>query len=356
MAQRAKIFISTVVISLFGMIFLATPALSATSLLFSTLSVTTESEQSFDVAISIDPQGVKNFTTKVELTYQADLLEVTSFRFASGLISVIQPGYDLVDNTNGVLIKTAGFPGGTTEVKTLGTVSFRTKKDGNGTISVSGNSFSLDVNNEDVFSPSFPSVAVTVNPPEPTEPPQPLEPPEPAEVPEEPPQPPEPVEEPEGEPQPSELEEEPAEEPEAESIENSISELLNEEGKVIGYEGTVNIPHSVVDIFVDYSGDFERMESNERGEWQWLLPEDVEPGEHAILIRATHPSDDLKFVIDTKQLRVSSESLFDITIEAVEEVSPEEKKFPVVWVFAVVGAVVGVGFVWYVMKRRKRNL
>jgi len=155
-----KIIITTMLL----LAFIAMPALSATDLLFSTLSVKTDEGKSFNVAICIDPKGVKNYTAKVELKYPVDLIEITGFSFSSGWMQVAQPGYDLIDNAGGVMIKTAGYPGGVSDKKTFGNISFKAKKAGYGTISVSGNSLSLDANNQNIFSSSsFPVIAVNID-------------------------------------------------------------------------------------------------------------------------------------------------------------------------------------------------
>jgi len=132
---------------------LSFPALAATTVSFSPASVSVNPGQSFNLTINVDPQAVKNYTAKIELHFPADLLEVTSFNFdGSGWMAWNQPGYDLTDNTNGILIKTAGYPGGFNSPATFGTVSFSAKKAGSGTIQTGSNCLTLDANNQNVFS------------------------------------------------------------------------------------------------------------------------------------------------------------------------------------------------------------
>ena len=149
---------------------IAAPALAATSVSFTPVNVSVKQGQTFTLTIGINPQGVKNYTAKTELHYPAGLLEVKSFTFAPSWMPLAQPGYDLTDNTNGVLIKTAGYPGGLSSATTFGTVSFLAKKSGNGTIALNSNSFALDANNQNVIGSATVQTAVAISAPAPTSP------------------------------------------------------------------------------------------------------------------------------------------------------------------------------------------
>jgi len=162
MFKAAKIIIFTILISLFGSVFAADTASAFTDLSFSALAVEVMEGESFDIVVSIDPKGIKNYTAKIELNYPPDLLNVSSFKFDRGWISVSQTGYDLVDNSSGVLVKTAGYPGGIADKKSFGTVSFKAKKTGTGNITVSENSLSLGANGKNLITRLFPRIAVAV--------------------------------------------------------------------------------------------------------------------------------------------------------------------------------------------------
>jgi hypothetical protein len=135
-----------------GTIFLAGTALAATSFSFSSTAFNVAQGQSFVLRTTVDPQGTANYTVKLELQYPADILEVRLFTLGNSWMPVSQPGYDLIDNTSGVLIKSAGYPGGLSSSATFGTVSFYAKKSGNGTIQTTNNSFALDANSQNVLS------------------------------------------------------------------------------------------------------------------------------------------------------------------------------------------------------------
>ena len=60
---------------------------------------------------------------------------------------ISQEGYDSIDNTNGLLIKTAGYPGGITSAKTIGTVTFKALNDGQAAIQLTSDTFALNAQN-----------------------------------------------------------------------------------------------------------------------------------------------------------------------------------------------------------------
>lgn len=151
----------TIALVALGVAVLALPAWAATTVSFSPASVSTTQGKSFNVTVTVNPQGVSNYTEKIELNYPADILQVNSFSFASNWMALSQSGYDLVDNANGVLIKTAGYPGGLSSAVTFGTVSFYAKKAGSGTIKVGSGALALDANNQNVLS-GTPGVSVVV--------------------------------------------------------------------------------------------------------------------------------------------------------------------------------------------------
>lgn len=123
--------------------------------------------QIFSVSIFVNPQGEDVYTTKVELKYPASLLTVESFSFNDAWLQLKQPGYDLIDNAGGTLIKTAGYLGGLSSQAKLGTVVFRAKSAGSATISIGSNSMVLDANNDDVFNNVLAQSVLTLSTPQP---------------------------------------------------------------------------------------------------------------------------------------------------------------------------------------------
>lgn len=159
-----KKLLFTISLTALGIAVLAVSVMAATTVSLSPVSVSAVSGKSFNVVVAINPQGVNNYTEKIELTYPADVLEVRSFSFGSNWMALSQSGYDLVDNANGVLIKTAGYPGGISSSATFGTISFYAKKAGSGTIKLGNGSLALDANNQNVLS-GAPSISVAITAP-----------------------------------------------------------------------------------------------------------------------------------------------------------------------------------------------
>ena len=105
----------------------------------------------FSVNLYVNPQGSNVYTARVELNFSSDVLEATGFSFGSGWLPITQSGYDLVNNSNGTLTKTAGFPGGISGSTYFGTVTFRAKTAGSANISVLSGTKLYDASNQNTF-------------------------------------------------------------------------------------------------------------------------------------------------------------------------------------------------------------
>ena len=169
-----------IALTILGGIILSSPVFAATTISLSPTAVNITAGQTFNLNVAVDPQGVKNYTVKLELKYPADLLEVKSFTLSSNWTAFIATGYDTTienANTNGVLIKTAGYPNpGLSSAVTFGTVSFLAKKAGSGIIQTGTGSLALNASSQNVFSGSAQAsvtiAAVIPPPPPPLPPPQ----------------------------------------------------------------------------------------------------------------------------------------------------------------------------------------
>lgn len=168
-SNGVKKYLFAIILGAFGAMAIVAQALAATSVSFTPVSVSVRQGQTFTLTIGVNPQGAKNYTAKTELHYPADLLEVKSFTFAPSWMPIAQPSYDLTDNTNGVFIKTAGYPGGLSSATTFGTVSFLAKKSGNGAITLDSNSFALDANNQNVIGNATVQTVVAISASTPTQ-------------------------------------------------------------------------------------------------------------------------------------------------------------------------------------------
>ena len=154
----------TTLIGIFGAFAFALPALAATTASLSPATLNAVPGQRIDVIISVNPQGTANYAEKLEINYPADSLEVASFAYSSNWMALTQSGYDSVDNTNGVLVKTAGYPGGITAPTVFGTVSFTAKKAGNGMIKIGSTSLAFEASGQTPIVGSGASFTITAPP------------------------------------------------------------------------------------------------------------------------------------------------------------------------------------------------
>jgi len=153
--------ILTITLATLGLLAFCNITLAATVVSLSPSSISISPGQSFNVSVSVNPQGINNFVEKIELKYPADILQVNSFTLGSAWMALTQTGYDLTDNTNGVLLKSAGYPSGLSSATNFGTVSFSAKKAGKGIISIGGNSVAFEANSQSAINGSPISVAIT---------------------------------------------------------------------------------------------------------------------------------------------------------------------------------------------------
>ncbi|MDO8751994.1 MAG: hypothetical protein Q7J22_00350 [Candidatus Wolfebacteria bacterium] len=154
-------------------------AQTLSSLSISPTAINATKGQAFTILVNLTPAG-KNYTTKVGLDYPANLVRLNSFTFANGWMPLAQPGYDLIDNTSGKMLKTGGFPGGVATLQLFGTASFTALQSGSGSVKANVDSFSLDSENKNTLSAALPSVSLKVSAPAtaPTPTPTPTEEPE----------------------------------------------------------------------------------------------------------------------------------------------------------------------------------
>ncbi|MCL4405973.1 MAG: hypothetical protein M1586_00470 [Patescibacteria group bacterium] len=107
--------------------------------------------QSFQVDINIFPGESRVYTVKAVIDYPAEYLRLTSFNFVDQWLPLAQSDYSVIDNVNGRLIKTAGYPGGINSITKLGTAIFVPQKIGGAKVSTAADSAILDNNNRNIF-------------------------------------------------------------------------------------------------------------------------------------------------------------------------------------------------------------
>lgn len=104
-----KLFISTIFTSLIGLIIALPIIVNAADLKFYSFKNTYAEGETFLVRVNTFPKEETVYTAKIKSSYSADLLKIQYF---NNWLPLSRPGHDLIDNTNGTLIKTGGFSGG----------------------------------------------------------------------------------------------------------------------------------------------------------------------------------------------------------------------------------------------------
>jgi hypothetical protein len=167
-----KTFLKSILLGL-GLLFVA-PFVFASTIDFTPTTVNVEANKNFTVQVYVNPQSA-TYSTKLELKFPADLLQVTSFTLNDSWMALKQAGYDATDNVNGVLLKTGGFPGGFSTKTLFGSVTFSAVKAGTANITVGTNTNIPNASNANTLTASSPVVVTITAPaaPKPTEPTQP---------------------------------------------------------------------------------------------------------------------------------------------------------------------------------------
>jgi len=114
------------------------------------------------VSVTADPSSTKLYSVRANVSFDPSLVQATNFSFANTWISIAQPGYDSIDNANGVLIKAGGYPGGFTSATKLGTITFKAIKTGVATIRSTNSSLLLDADSKNQIIGTQGSVSVSI--------------------------------------------------------------------------------------------------------------------------------------------------------------------------------------------------
>jgi len=133
-------------------IFIAGNAIASTNITLVPSTVNVVAGQKVDLVVYANSNGTKNGTVKIVVNYPTNLLSVSSFVQSPVWMVNTETGYDLIDNTNGVLVKTAGYPRGFTSVVPFGTITFTAKEAGVATVGIIDGSFALDASGKNAFS------------------------------------------------------------------------------------------------------------------------------------------------------------------------------------------------------------
>ena len=156
-----KITLTSIAAVALGTTLFAFTALAATTASITPTSVKVVAGQQFNVVVAVNPNGTSNYAEQLQIDYPANLLQVTAFNIGSSWMPLTESGYDSIDNTNGVLTKTAGYTGGITSLTPFGTITFTAVKSGSGTIIISSGSQAFEKTSQTAISGTGASFVVT---------------------------------------------------------------------------------------------------------------------------------------------------------------------------------------------------
>jgi cell division septation protein DedD len=145
------------------MLAFALPVVAATTASLSPASINVVAGKSFTITVAVNPQGTANYAEKLEVDFPAANLQVASFTLGSNWMALTQSGYDSTDNTNGVLIKTAGYTSGITGPTTFGTITFTALKSGSGNITIGNSSLAFEIKNQTAITGTGTAFNVSAN-------------------------------------------------------------------------------------------------------------------------------------------------------------------------------------------------
>ena len=144
----------------------AVPVFADTTVVFTPSTVNVAEGAKFSVVLAVDSKGTNNYVEKLVLNYPANQLEVVSFTQSPNWMAVpTQAGYDLIDNTKGVLIKTAGYANGISAKTDFGTIVFKAKTAGPATITVGTDSLAYEKTTQTAISGAGVTVTVAAQAP-----------------------------------------------------------------------------------------------------------------------------------------------------------------------------------------------
>lgn len=120
--------------------------------------------ESVSVVVKINPISNSIYTARLVLNYPSDLLSYDSAVFANGWVPLILgENSNLIDSQNGIIIKTAGYPGGVPmNGADFAVISFTAKKTGSGNISTNAGTVAMNKKGFDKYSGNLSQSSILV--------------------------------------------------------------------------------------------------------------------------------------------------------------------------------------------------
>lgn len=144
-----KLSLALIIIFL-GSLFFSEAASAGTTLQLTPLEIKTKVGQRFTLTAKAIPDTGKNYTVRLSIKFLPELVSVQTWKYTDDWMPIRKSGYDELDNTTGVFVRTAGFPEGFGSATTFGTLTFLAKKASESFIQIRPESVVLDENNSTV--------------------------------------------------------------------------------------------------------------------------------------------------------------------------------------------------------------
>lgn len=149
-----------------GMLVAPLFAAAKTAAILAPIEVHPNLGEQFSIVITIDPESTLVYAEKVVVAYPADALEIVSFDYGDSWTPLLKDGYENTNEAKGTLTRTAAFPGGFSDIKTFGTITFVAKKAVAGTIHIQKGSLSYTGEGQEILTPGATQFQI-VTPPAP---------------------------------------------------------------------------------------------------------------------------------------------------------------------------------------------
>jgi hypothetical protein len=150
--KKQKLLLPLLLMIVFAFPFIPFSVKAVTSFGMYPEKINVKEGQNFILTVKVNPNGQKNYTVKASIKFPADSVSIKTWQYANDWIPLRKGGYDSFSNTDGTIIRAAGYPNGFDGLVTFGTATFVAKK--SGTIEFSGENLALDENNKNQYNVS----------------------------------------------------------------------------------------------------------------------------------------------------------------------------------------------------------
>lgn len=110
-----------------------------------------EMGQTRSFVVTVYPAGETIYSVQADLLFDTAVLDILSVEYASGWLPLTQSGYDEINESQGVIVKTAGYPGGVNTPTVFATITTRLTGTGTGAVRTTSDTQVLNAESENVY-------------------------------------------------------------------------------------------------------------------------------------------------------------------------------------------------------------